>query len=424
MRTVFKVEIDSIIYILNENDKTASIFNGRYAKINSFIPYSIKYGMQEYKITRILKDSFKGRNQLKSIEFDANSEIEIIEDDAFKRSNIETISIPSHVKEIGEDAFFSCESLKHVEISKDSELRIIGQGAFQYSAIESFFIPHHVTKISGYAFASCNKLEQFEISPDSELKTIGKNAFYSAKIRNLYIPSSVSTLIETWNESTEFLFNVTVDPKNKIFKNYEKDENIIIGKSNPESDEYDILVFVNRNAKKINIPPSIKQIEPYAFQYTKISHIYIPPIVSFIGIGAFSFCEHLKRVEIDSESELKEINCDLFQFSSIESLLIPRHVTEICYEAFFFCPIKYIEFPQDSEIQIISRRAFSATNLKSIVFRPTNKYEYKSIFCQYNKLQIIEIDEKTEEDHIEKLEFETRIHAFIMIPTRFRDPVF
>lgn len=420
MNTDIKVKQDDIIYVLNENDKTAAVFDAQNAHKNVFIPYSIKNGSQEYKVTGLLKRSFSCSYKMETIEFDANSEIEIIEDQAFYYSKIKSISIPRHVKTIGSQAFNACKSLKHVTISKDSELEFIGYAAFQYSGIESIFIPHHVKIISQYTFDNCAELEQFEISSDSELKTIDRYVFSNTKIRSLKIPSKVSELKESWNFATPKITKLTIDPKNQIYKNYEEDNNIVIGKSNAESDEYDILVFVNRNAKKVIIPPFIKKIASFAFAGTKINNIYIPPIVSQIDEGAFLGCLCLKRVEIPADSKLQEIKECTFYNSSIERLSIPSSITKICVQAFQFCTIKYLDIPQDSKLQIIDNRSFDCSYLRSIVFRPNRENDYKYTFCECKKLQIIEIDDMTEGNFIEKLVMSNDSHALIMIPTRFR----
>lgn len=225
---------------------------------------------------------------------------------------------------------------------------------------------------------------------------------------------------ESWNFATPKITKLTIDPKNQIYKNYEEDNNIVIGKSNAESDEYDILVFVNRNAKKVIIPPFIKKIASFAFAGTKINNIYIPPIVSQIDEGAFLGCLCLKRVEIPADSKLQEIKECTFYNSTIERLSIPSSITKICVQAFQFCTIKYLDIPQDSKLQIIDNRSFDCSYLRSIVFRPNRENDYKYTFCECKKLQIIEIDDMTEGNFIEKLVMSNDSHAFIMIPTRFR----
>ena len=49
---------------------------------------------------------------------------------SFSQSSIESIKIPSKVTKIGEYAFCFCEKLRKIEFSSDSELQIIEQNAF------------------------------------------------------------------------------------------------------------------------------------------------------------------------------------------------------------------------------------------------------------------------------------------------------
>lgn len=57
---------------------------------------------------------------------------------------------------------------------------------------------------------------------------------------------------------TPKLNKIDVDPENPGFKNY--DVNLIICKSDLESDHYDVLIFCTRNVHKIIVPSFIKQI--------------------------------------------------------------------------------------------------------------------------------------------------------------------
>lgn len=82
-------------------------------------------------------------------------------------------------------------------------------------------------------------------------------------------------------------------PNNKRYKNYEG--SIVIGKSDIENDEFDVLVFVGRNAKSFLVPPFITKISPHAFSKSQIENIYIPPQITAIGANAFDNCTKLKK---------------------------------------------------------------------------------------------------------------------------------
>lgn len=172
---------------------------------------------------------------------------------------IESISLPSSVANIEKFAFYSCSELKHVEISKDSKISIINENVFSETQIDSIFIPDSVKQICMQAFAGCNDLKNVEIGHDSELQIIEKEAFANSLIEVISIPASVSELSEGWCLNTPHLFNVAIMPNNKYFKNYNDNTKIVIGRSDPNDEQYNNLVFIGRDIEHVDIPPNIKK---------------------------------------------------------------------------------------------------------------------------------------------------------------------
>lgn len=164
-----------------------------------------------------------------------------IEIDAFAFSSIEKVVIPSGVSEICEAAFVTCLQLEMVEIPHDSQLEKIGKNAFTCTNIEKIFIPHSVTQIKLGTFYDCRCLENVEFPCDSELQVIKNEAFGNTLIKRITIPSTVCELKKNWCLNTPYLENVIIMPNNKRYANY--NENIVIGKSDVDSDEFDTLVL-------------------------------------------------------------------------------------------------------------------------------------------------------------------------------------
>lgn len=76
-------------------------------------------------------------------------------------------------------------------------------------------------------------------------------------------------------------------PGNKLYKNYEENDLLIVGKSDIDSGIYDDLVWASKKMKTVTIPPNIKRILPYAFSHSDIEKKFIPPSVTHICKGAF-----------------------------------------------------------------------------------------------------------------------------------------
>ncbi|RBI35235.1 leucine-rich repeat domain-containing protein, partial [Metamycoplasma hominis] len=74
-----------------------------------------------------------------------NEGLEKIGAEAFYHKNIESITIPGSVKEIGERAFLGCRNLEEVILNEGLEK--IGVRAFLNTKIESITIPDSVKEI-------------------------------------------------------------------------------------------------------------------------------------------------------------------------------------------------------------------------------------------------------------------------------------
>ncbi|KAK8865151.1 hypothetical protein M9Y10_010685 [Tritrichomonas musculus] len=276
-----KIKLGSLIYLVNEKEQTAGICDNDLISGDVLIPRSINYETQEFIITSILKGAFKDSDQIKLVQFPSDSELQIIEKEAFTNSSIEKIIFPSSVTKICENSFYQCENLSRIEFPPNSKLHIIESDTFSNSSIEE-----------------------------------------------LLIPSSISELKERWCFGTPNLTKVT------IFQNFHQnikkiDENLIVGKSNSKSEEFDVLVFVNRRIEKVTIPSFIKILGPYSFCDCSIEEIVIPSHITKICEGTFHSCYDLQKIEFQQNSELQIIEKDAFYRTSFNDLLIPSTVTEL-----------------------------------------------------------------------------------------------
>ena len=352
------------------------------------------------------------RRDVKKIEIPKN--IKQIASYSFSYSLIEQIKIPPSVKKICEGAFSHCKHLQSVEIPIDSELTEIEDLAFSCTSIKKLFIPRHVTKISFGSFSYCKHLQCIEFSQDSELKSIEQNAFYLSPIESLSIPSSVSSLDDGWCNETEYLNNVTIGPNSKHFIKY--GDNLIIGKSDEKSDNFDVLIFANRNIKTVTIPSNIKKIASCSFSHSSLQQVSIPSNVEQICECAFSWCYNLQRVEIPFDSKLQSINELSFRFSSIQKIFIPSHVKQICDNAFSSClSLQSIIIPPDSELQSINSLAFAFSSIISIFIPSMVTYISDDAFNCCDCLQIVEFDENSNVKSIYNI-FRKCTDVVIMIP--------
>ncbi|MDR3156423.1 MAG: leucine-rich repeat domain-containing protein [Lactobacillales bacterium] len=85
------------------------------------IPAMVCLGDQNLKITSIAKGAFARSPYLKKINYEENSNLEIIKNSAFiECSNLEELDLPKSVKAIEEQVFCSCDLLTKITIEEGS----------------------------------------------------------------------------------------------------------------------------------------------------------------------------------------------------------------------------------------------------------------------------------------------------------------
>lgn len=366
-------------------------------------------------IKTISSYSFQDCIHLKEIKMSDKSELQVIGKNAFSKTAIEKIIISKRVFQIGNQAFGNCKNLTHLEFHKHSMLQSIGDYAFYRASIKSVTIPSSTKIIGKCAFDYCIQLNEVNIPKNSNLREIKDMAFASTCIEKFFIPSKLEKIDEFWILDVFSLNEVTISPDNQNFAYI--NEKMIVTKSDPKKDIFDILFLALKNIKKANIPPTVKKIAcccfncckqltkvrflghselkiipSYSFSRTSIRSISIPQSVKEIEKIAFSECGQLKNVEFSINSELKSIRSFAFEYSSIDKITIPRQVSFIGESVFEGCNhLRRIDFPP--ELRILDETSFMDTSIESIILPSKIIYIDKFTFSGCKTIKIIEVDE-------------------------------
>ena len=112
-------------------------------------------------------------------------------------------------------------------------------------------------------------------------------------------------LREGWCHETSNLTKIIISPSNDQFTF--KEDKYLLGKTDPNIDEFDKFLFLRRDIKEISIPSNIKIISSDSFYNSMIEKISIPSSVLTICKRAFFYCEELEKVEISPNSNLQTI---------------------------------------------------------------------------------------------------------------------
>ena len=250
-------------------------------------------------------------------ELKISENVTIIEESTFRMMERLTgvVTIPKKVTSIGKEAF-CWATMTGLIFEDDSALETIGIRAFANCNMEgNLTIPSNVETIGNYAFSYCNMVENF-ILPEG-LLTIGDRAFETTAVTAMTIPSTVTTIGKALFADCNYLETVVVDENNKVYDSRDNCNAIVETATNtiiagcpyttiPETvtaiGDY-AFCQVSLNAEILDIQSNIASIGEYAFYDVKgIYEIYIPSSVTEIKKKAFSGCEGVTKVIIDSEN--------------------------------------------------------------------------------------------------------------------------
>lgn len=146
------------------------------------------------------------------------------------------------------------------------------------------------------------------------MKIIDEHSFSNSPIKHLSIPSSVIELKDGWCNEINSLIQIEIN-KNEVENISNFNDTFIIGKSDLNTKNFDVLLFARRDIEHAVIPSFIKRISPYAF----------------------NCCFNIKKIDFSMNSELKSIGKYAFSYSSIEFISIPKSVIQIEGHSFSHC---------------------------------------------------------------------------------------
>ncbi len=121
----------------------------------------------------IVTDKDENGNEVKYVSYEIPEGVEIVRSKAFyKCLDLTEIVLPSTLKSIEEKAFFRC-NLKSITLP--DSLEFIGKDAFAFcSAVEKVTIPATVKQIDDYAFFSCTSMLEVNMQGKESEMTLGK----------------------------------------------------------------------------------------------------------------------------------------------------------------------------------------------------------------------------------------------------------
>ena len=273
--------------------------------------YSLLECILPKRIKKIEKFTFKSCSQLKRIKI--SPDIEEIETSAFFGCNmLNEIDLrnKNNLKQFGNDAFAGCHRLESIVLP--TGVKNLPRGLFRGCVnIKKIEIMGSVNKIPIDCFKDCQQLEM--ISTTANIKTVGAGAF-----RNCFALKDLSFL-STVSEVGTAAFRGCIGIENANFTNIKK---------------IPVALFMGCYNLKTIIFPQVENVDNYAFYgCRKLEDVSIEKIGSRIGAGAFWNCQNMKT-PIFSDT-LFDIQPSAFRnCESIEEVNLPLGVQKV-YAASF-----------------------------------------------------------------------------------------
>ena len=211
------IEINGVYYNLSGKTKTAEVTNSpnRYSGYNDIIiPEAVDYQGITYQVTQIGDEAFRASNLL-SISIPES--ITIIGNDAFANCRkLSSLVLPNSVQDIGKNAF---NSSKLSSINIPDGITIIRTGTFSHcSSLRSIKIPDTVTSLESGVFYSCSALDSVSLS--ANLTAIGSTCFYGCEsLTSIVCMAKDVPKVKSSTFENTIIENITLYvPKNSVNK--------------------------------------------------------------------------------------------------------------------------------------------------------------------------------------------------------------
>ena len=210
----------------------------------------------------------------------ADGSTQVVADFIKNLTQVKEVVIPNSVTSIGSNAFYGATNLTTINI------------------------PNTLTTIGNYAFYNTKSLNVLSISKDSNLQSIGSYAFSLSGIKSIYIPKGVITV-------GTYAFSEAINLSEVIF---DKDINLAYLS--------DYMFYKVKTLGHIDIPKSVVEIKPYAFNSTGLEKITIPNSVT--KIGNYALANNLSLKEVHIPSSVVTIGTGILRGSlNVEELTVP-----------------------------------------------------------------------------------------------------
>lgn len=286
----FKVEYPDgsiLIFGVNDDEETVNVFGGNPNGVEKLvIPGEVELSGKKYRVFRIARhafatffnDSIKWMDGVKEIS--VGEGIENCGLGCFEGApDVEHISLPASLSDIGYAAMSDCEKLEKVEIAENSKLLMIEDFAFMNcSSLKEFKIPASVKRIRQGPWRNCKALRSLSINEGNPEYKVEDGVLYTISGRQL-----------------------VQYPAGKRDKQYQVEFGTM---------EIDNSAFYgNEYLEKVALPNSLETIQHLGFaECTALKNVEFNVGLKWIGNSAYKGCANLKKVSLPGNTKYTQGN--------------------------------------------------------------------------------------------------------------------
>lgn len=329
-------------YSLGEDGTACVLGFADNASSELTIPAKAKFDGKTYSVTAIGNGAFFDYDNLTSVTF-PNTIKEIGEDAFYDCNNLTSAVLPKSIKTIGDYAFDFCSELKN--IGSLNMVEKVGKFCFYGTQLERITIPATLAEIGEGAFSGSPKLQEIVVEA-------GNPTYDSRGKCNAIIEKETNTL-HTACVNTVIPNDVTIIGPS-AYRSVPI-ESIEIPSWITTIEKY---AFFNTTLKSIVIPDNVTKLGEAAFYYcSSLQSVTLSKNIEAIESWTFYECTNLKTVNFPEGTKVKSIGYEAFYNSGIESINLPTTLTKIGEEA--FCGSSLKEITLGTTITSIGKYAFA-----------------------------------------------------------------
>lgn len=297
-----------------------------------------------------------------------NEGLEVINDGAFKYTNILFVKLPTTLKKLGRDVF----SAKTIKVTGECEALTLSNRTFENDYSLRAIELTGVKVLPKTLFANCKRVKRISIVGD--YNEAEGNAFKGAKNLRILVTSKaiegdIYSICKKLSKT-----NVTVSQDGVKFNDYYVEGDTLIEYTGELADVVipnDIKIidkeafYQNFSIEKVTMPDSVKTIKANAFAECKrLQTVKLSKKLTTIGYKAFYGCNYVAKYQLPKT--LRTIGSSAFAHNySLKKITIPAKVKAIEKYTFSRC-INLTKVKLGKKVAKINKGAFIYTKLNKI----------------------------------------------------------